>query len=208
MTLAVQSQSLEVLQAAREANRTSDPMAYGRLMLAVQDELGLTYKGGAAVPYTERDKLIAQIIREDAPIRPFTMPDERGRMGVEEQVGVFVNNNGLDNLNNQSLFVLKGTQYSSEYAKKLTETHKVLKDNGYETSEHALNKILGRINQGKIMSLDQVIDVLKTGTTYKDTIEGGIIKFKDGVAIAIANDGVIKTVIGKARIKPTWEELK
>ena len=72
MRLAGQSQSLEVLQAAREANRTSDPMAYGRLMLAVQDELGLTYKGGAAVPYTERDKLVAQIIREDAPIRPFT----------------------------------------------------------------------------------------------------------------------------------------
>ncbi len=32
--------------------------------------------------------------------------------------------------------------------------------------------------------------------------------FKDGVSIHIAEDGFIKSVIGNAKIKDTWELLK
>ena len=65
ITLAGQSRSLEVLEAAREANRTADPMAYGRLMLAVQKELGLTYKrGGGASSLRSNAKELAAYMRE------------------------------------------------------------------------------------------------------------------------------------------------
>ena len=63
---------------------------------------------------------------------------------------------------------LKGTEYSAEYAQKLKDTYNLFKSNGYEISEHGLNRILGRINQGKISSIDEVIDVLNTGTKYME----------------------------------------
>lgn len=75
-------------------------------------------------------------------------------------------------------------------------------------TEHALNRILGRINQGKIADIDVILDALKTGQKYRDTIEGGTIIFKNKIAIAFSEDGMIKTVIGNAIIKPNWEEMK
>ena len=101
--------------------------------------------------------------------------------------------------------VLKGTEYSPEYIQKLQDTYSIFKNNGYEISEHGLNRILGRINQGKISSIEEVLDVLKNGTRYKDTVNGGIILYKNGISIHIADDGFIKTVIGKAKVKSTWE---
>ena len=101
--------------------------------------------------------------------------------------------------------ILKGTNYTEEYAQKLKYTYKIFQNNGYEIGEHGLNRIFGRINQGKIESLDQVLDALKTGVKYTDTVEGGTVIFQDGVSIHITEDGFIKTVIGEAKVKPTWE---
>ena len=151
--------------------------------------------------FTDTDLALAEILQEDAPRKPFTDEVQGGRIELEPDTKP-------DNSNSDNSFILRGTQYSPEYAQKLTDTHKTFKDNGYEASEHALNRIFGRINQGKIKSIEQVVDVLKTGTTYEDTLNGGLIKFKDRVAIAISDDGVIKTVIGEAKVKPSWEEVK
>ncbi|ENJ9654215.1 hypothetical protein AB2T14_001838 [Clostridium botulinum] len=57
---------------------------------------------------------------------------------------------------------LKGKNYSSEYAGKLKDAYTMFKNNGYDIGEHGLNRIFGRINQGKIQSVDQVFDVLDT----------------------------------------------
>ena len=75
-------------------------------------------------------------------------------------------------------------------------------------TEHALNKIVGRIKQGKIKSVDEVLDALKTGEKYRDTIEGGTVVFKNGISIHFSDDGFIKTVIGHAKVKSTWEIIK
>ena len=104
--------------------------------------------------------------------------------------------------------VLKGTNYSAEYAQKLQDVYKVFNDKGYRISEHGLNRILGRINQGKIDSINSILDVLNTGTKYIDTINGGTVIFKDGISVHIAEDGFIKTVIGGAKIKSTWEWIE
>ena len=79
--------------------------------------------------------------------------------------------------------------------------------NGFDISEHALCRLLGRINQGKIKSVDEVVDVLKTGTKYADTVNGGIVIFKNKVSIHLAENGIIKTIIGDAHIKSTWEVI-
>ena len=104
--------------------------------------------------------------------------------------------------------VLKGTDYSPAYAQKLKKAYQTIKAAGYESSEHALNRIIGRINQGKIMSMEQVLDTLTTGKQYYDTVFGGTILYKDGVAISISDDNVIRTVIGNAKVKSTWKEKK
>ena len=108
---------------------------------------------------------------------------------------------------NSNELVLKGTEYSTEYAEKLKDTYKIFKNNGYEISEHGLNRVLGRINQGKIGSIEDVLDVLATGTKYRDTVNGGTILFKNSISIHIAEDGFVKTVIGKAKVKSTWEVI-
>lgn len=104
--------------------------------------------------------------------------------------------------------ILKGTNYSNEYAQKLKQTYNLFLQNGFHIREHALNRIWGRINQGKLESVEQVLDVLKTGTKYSDSIEGGLIYFKNGVSVHIAEDGFITTVIGNAKIKSTWVVIK
>lgn len=57
--------------------------------------------------------------------------------------------------------ILKGTNYSNEYAQKLKQTYNLFLQNGFHIREHALNRIWGRINQGKLESVEQVLDVLK-----------------------------------------------
>jgi len=101
--------------------------------------------------------------------------------------------------------VLKGKNYSPEYINKLQETYKLFKKNGFEITEHGLNRLLGRINQGKIGTVDEVINALLNGTTYIDTANGGYVEFLDGISVHIADDGFIKTIIGNAKIKETWE---
>ena len=111
----------------------------------------------------------------------------------------------LNSENSSKQLVLKGTKYSAEYVQKLKNTYRIFIDNGYEVSEHGLNRILGRINQGKISSIEEIVDVLKTGTKYTDTVNGGTVIFKNGISVHIAEDNFIKTVIGNAKIKSAWE---
>lgn len=75
--------------------------------------------------------------------------------------------------------------------------------------EHALNRILGRTKQGKIVSPEQVLDILRKGTRFEDPIHDNIVVYKDGITIPIdKNDGAIITVIGESTIKPEWRPSK
>lgn len=54
----------------------------------------------------------------------------------------------LNSENSSKQLVLKGTEYYAEYVQKLKNTYRIFIDNGYEVSEHGLNRILGRIHKG------------------------------------------------------------
>ncbi|WP_102410380.1 hypothetical protein [Beduinella massiliensis] len=103
--------------------------------------------------------------------------------------------------------VLKGN-YSETYQNKLQNVYEQIIPLGYKPTEHSLNRILGRMKQGKFDSLQDVIDTLQTGTKYWDPEYGGYVMYKNEISIHITEDGIITTVIGKAKIKDTWEEVK
>ena len=62
--------------------------------------------------------------------------------------------------------------------------------------------------KGKISSIEEIFDVLNSGTKYKEAVNGGIVLFKNGVSVHISDDEFIKTVVGNAKIKDTWELIK
>ncbi len=68
--------------------------------------------------------------------------------------------------------------------------------------------MLGRIDQGKIQSVDEAMNILETGVKYADTEKGGIVLFKNNISIHIADDGFIKTIVGNAHVKSTWELIE
>ena len=150
----------------------------------------------------EEENANKTVAEEKQPVNEH-MVDKNGIMNITEGKGAQGVNDPL-----VETIKLKGKQYSDEYVQKLQKTHKKFKEHGFEITEHALNCVLGRINQGKIADIEAVLDVLQTGKKYRDTIEGGVIIFKNKIAIAFSEDGVIKTVIGNAVIKPSWEEIK
>lgn len=61
------------------------------------------------------------------------------------------------------------------------------------TNENPTNNLVAYdYYANKIWEVDDIITVL----------------FKDGISVHIADDGTIKTVIGKAKIKSTWEVVE
>lgn len=46
---------------------------------------------------------------------------------------------------------------------------------------------------------------MESGTKYIDTVNRGVVVYKNKISIHITEDGFIKTVIGNAKIKSTWE---
>ncbi|ADL69937.1 hypothetical protein Tthe_2481 [Thermoanaerobacterium thermosaccharolyticum DSM 571] len=104
--------------------------------------------------------------------------------------------------------MLRGKNYSEEYKAKLVETYNYFKENGYNFTEHALNRILGRMGQGKIFSIEDVLDTLTNGKKYQEP-DGTIVRFKNNLSVHIAKDnGDIKTVIARKRPKPDWREIE
>ncbi|MDI3481660.1 MAG: hypothetical protein PWQ97_1315 [Tepidanaerobacteraceae bacterium] len=103
--------------------------------------------------------------------------------------------------------MLKGKNYSEEYKIKLVETYNYFKEHGYNFTEHALNRLLGRMGQGKILSKEDVLDALSNGKIYQE-FDGTIVRFKNDISVHIAKDnGDIKTVIARKKPKTDWREI-
>jgi len=104
--------------------------------------------------------------------------------------------------------MLQGEDYAEEYRKKLIETHRYFKKHGFNFTEHALNKLLGRIGQGKILSKELVLDTLNSGKKYLQA-DGIIVRFKNNISVHIAPDnGDIVTVESRKKPDPNWKEIE
>lgn len=104
--------------------------------------------------------------------------------------------------------MLKGDDYAEEYREKLIETQYYFKKHAYNFTEHALNKLLGRMVQGKILSKELVLDTLNNGKKYQQA-DGIIVRFKNNISVLIAPDnGDIITVEARPKPDPNWKEIE
>jgi len=108
----------------------------------------------------------------------------------------------------EDVFEVRHPGHSETYRQKLTGTHERIKeDTGYHALEHALNRLHGHINNGRIKSVDDVIDAIQNGKTYLEA-NGTVVKFLNGVSVHFAADnGEIKNFVPTKRPKAEWKEL-
>lgn len=105
----------------------------------------------------------------------------------------------------QGNIVLKGRNYSPEYREKLLELDGYFSLHGYQLSEHALNNILGRINQGRIPSKEAVLELLESPVRFKEP-NGILVKYIEGLSAHINPEtGVIITVVPRKKPKSDWK---
>jgi hypothetical protein len=104
---------------------------------------------------------------------------------------------------------LRGAGYSPGYKEKLLELDKTLRENGMTASEHALNKLQGRLNSSKkgyhIVDVGEVVDAFKNGERYVD-LEQGYVIVKNKIAIHQTENGIVKTVTVIKKVKDTWKK--
>jgi hypothetical protein len=104
---------------------------------------------------------------------------------------------------------LKGTEYTPEYRRELLDLDKTLRENGMKSSEHALNRLAGRLKSTKekyaMPGIDEVIDVFRNGESYIDPGHG-YVKLKNNIAVHLAKDGTIKTFTRVKKVKDKWQK--
>lgn len=105
----------------------------------------------------------------------------------------------------QGKIVLKGKNYSGEYREKLLELDGYFSLHGYQLSEHALNNVLGRINQQRIPNKEAVLELLESPVKFKEP-NGILVKFANGLSAHInPQTNVIITVIPRKKPKSDWK---
>jgi SPP1 gp7 family putative phage head morphogenesis protein len=100
--------------------------------------------------------------------------------------------------------------YSDTYRGKLRDTYRLFRKEGYEFTIHALNRTLGpKKGKGKVdFTTDDVIKLLGIKPNYLQTTDGGIVRFKDGLAIVQAPDTLeIKTIVSRLSLRSDWKEV-
>ena len=94
--------------------------------------------------------------------------------------------------------------YSPAYEAKLIETATALKESGLIAKEHALNRIVGRIAQGRLSGLEDIIAATKSGQRYK-TGNNTYSRYANGISVHFNTRGEILTVDARKKPAATWE---
>jgi SPP1 gp7 family putative phage head morphogenesis protein len=95
---------------------------------------------------------------------------------------------------------LKGERYSDAYREKLIDIWRRLSANGLDVEEHALNRIAGRINSGRISSIEDIIETIKYGTAGFDE-EGHRTRTSETMTVHLGYSGSIITITPRKRGK-------
>jgi SPP1 gp7 family putative phage head morphogenesis protein len=106
----------------------------------------------------------------------------------------------------QNGIILKGS-YSDAYRKKLMDTYQYFKAAGFHMTEHSLNRVLGRIQQGRLPDVQTILDTMRNGKTYVEP-DGTVVKFGNGVSVHFADDNFdVKSVVPNKKPKKDWREV-
>jgi hypothetical protein len=109
----------------------------------------------------------------------------------------------LEKYKKSSIIKLRG-DYSPAYREKLLDAATTLKAHGFTPKEHSLNRIVGRIAQGRLPDMKSIILVAISGNTYRTT-SGTIAKYDNGISVHFNEKGEIVTVTPRKRVPDTWE---
>jgi len=99
--------------------------------------------------------------------------------------------------------------YSNEYRDKLINTYYDLKKDGYEFTDHALNRFLGqKIGKSKMpFSKDDLLKVLRSETNYLEGTNRAV-KFYDNISVVQnKNTTEVVTVIARKTPKKGWDHV-
>lgn len=99
--------------------------------------------------------------------------------------------------------------YAPEYKARMKEAYQFFKDNGYEFTEHGLNRALNpKSGQGKERySLEDVLHTLKQPVNYFDG-KSKIVRYYDNLAVIQAIDtGEVISIISTKKASRSWEAI-
>lgn len=102
---------------------------------------------------------------------------------------------------------INNTTFSDEYKRKLKGTYRYFKDDGYEFTTHALNRVLGpKQSKGKVIySKEDIKAMLYKPHNYLQP-DGKLIRFENGVSVIQASDtGEIVSVVARNKPKEDWK---
>lgn len=101
---------------------------------------------------------------------------------------------------------LRGDKYSPAYAQKLQDTYRYFRSEGFTFTEHALNESIGRVQQGRLPSMEAILDTLRNGKVYLEA-EGSTLRYGNGVSIHFSSEtGRVKSVVPRKKPKDSWRE--
>lgn len=100
--------------------------------------------------------------------------------------------------------------YSDEYKRKLKNTYRYFKKDGFEFTAHALNRTIGqKQSKGKVsFTKEDIKAMLKEQHNFVQADNGHSVRFKEGIAIMQAADTKeIVSIVTRKNKKDNWEEV-
>ncbi|GLC87502.1 minor capsid protein [Lysinibacillus piscis] len=99
--------------------------------------------------------------------------------------------------------------YSDEYKRKLKNTYRYFKKDGFEFTTHALNRTIGqKQSKGKVsFTKEDIRAMLKEPPNFVQADNGHLVRFKNEIAIMQASDTKeVVSIVTRKNKKANWEE--
>lgn len=104
---------------------------------------------------------------------------------------------------------IQNSSFTDEYKRKLIDTYRYFRKDGYEFKPHALNRVLGpKRSKGKTVYTKEDIEVMLAKPPNYVQPDGKTVRFENGVAILQAPDtGEIIGIVARNTPKSDWKEV-
>ena len=104
--------------------------------------------------------------------------------------------------------ILRDRYANPAYRFRVLETHRVFAEKGWQSTEHFCKRVTGRMDQGKIPSIDAVFGVLSNKSNYIDLETHYYVRWYNGIAVLIDNvNGELVTIIKRNTAKDSWVKI-
>lgn len=106
---------------------------------------------------------------------------------------------------NGKAIILRGTYENADFRIKILASHQKLAKKGWQSSEHFNKELLGRIQNGRIKSEDELFDVLNKKVNYIDLETHYYVKYYNGIGVIIDDiNGSLVTVVPRKKPSKKW----